>query len=96
MAAADAAYLEEIEALVEPLALLRPGTPVDADDRRLVDVLATQLGVLRRRYEAVARIADERDTFAETFDPTREPFRNWQRDHALRVKDCPPACRATG
>lgn len=62
------AYLEEIKALLEPLALLRPGAPLDADDRRLVGALVTQLPALRRRYEAVAQIADE------TFDPTREPF----------------------
>ena len=79
------AYLEEIETLVEPLVLLRPGTSVDGDDRRLVDALVARLPALRRQYEAVTRIADQRDLFAETFDPTREPVRHWQRAHALRM-----------
>lgn len=78
-------YLAPLEMLGEGLLPHRPGERIDAAEVRLAGELVHRLSHLRRHFEMVRRLADDRDMFAETFDATREPWRNWQREHAFRA-----------
>jgi hypothetical protein len=77
--------LTPLETLGEALLVRRPAERVDTGDWRLTIDMMARPTCLRRQFEIVKRIADDRDLFAKTLDPTREPWRSWQAEHAFRA-----------